>query len=92
MVDQGKPISELPIKTKPNVATDRVLFIYNAANTAAQYAATMTMQDLLLVPKQDDPANSTSIMVKAGTLFCSNSYLYFAIADDKLKRIALSDF
>jgi hypothetical protein len=92
MVDQGKPISELPIKTKATVATDRVVFIYNAANTAAQYAATMTLQDLLLVPKQADPANGTSIMVKAGSLFCSNNYLYYAVADDKLKRVALSDF
>jgi hypothetical protein len=48
MVDQGKPISDLPIKKTASIA-DRILFIYNASNTAAQYAATMSLEDLFVL-------------------------------------------
>jgi hypothetical protein len=37
------------------------------------------------------PANST-ITVKAGSIFFDANYIYVAVADDTLKRVALSSF
>lgn len=38
------------------------------------------------------PANSTMTVIKAGTLFYDLNYLYVAVEDNKIKRVALSLF
>ncbi|HYT43262.1 MAG TPA: hypothetical protein VEP90_13070 [Methylomirabilota bacterium] len=72
--------------------SDRVLIIYNAANTAIAQTASITVNNYDLYQVQSDPANSTSMVVPAGTLFFSANFLYFADANNHVKRVALSSF
>ena len=88
---EGKRIDTLPVRTLP-ASTDRVMVYYNAANSLTAQTATIEVGHLVRNLPQPDPANSTSIMVLAGTLFFSNSYGYYAVANNKLKRFLLSDF
>jgi hypothetical protein len=94
-MSEGKRIDTLPVRTLA-APTDRVMVYYNAANSFTAQTATITVANLLGnsggFPLYPDPANSTSIMVQAGTLFFSNSHGYYAVADNKLKRFLLSDF
>lgn len=91
MADAGKRINTLPIRTSP-ASTDRVMVYYNAANSFIAQTATIEVGNLMKNLPQLDPANSTSIMVQAGTLFFSNNYGYYAVANNTLKRFLLSDF
>ncbi len=72
--------------------SDRLVVVYNAANTATAQTATITVNNYELFQVQTDPANSTSMVVPQGTLFFSNNYLYFADANNHVKRVALSSF
>ena len=90
-VGAGKRIDTLPVRNSI-ASSDRVMVYYNAANSFTAQTATVTVGTLLGHVSMADPANSTSIMVQAGALFFSNNYGYYAVANNVLKRFALSDF
>lgn len=91
MTDKPRRTVDLPIKTGVAAQSDRLVFIYTAASNTIAQTATIAVSDLhsnLIA----DPANSSVTLVAQGTLLFSNGYLYFATANNHLKRIALSDF
>jgi hypothetical protein len=105
VADSTKKTSELPVKTSANTS-DKILFVYNAANSVTAQTAIITLANLLANTPNlqiraanlgftntiSDPANSTALNVGAGTLLFSDAYLYFATGNNVLKRVALSDF
>jgi hypothetical protein len=91
MVDQGKNIDKLNIKTSPVDANDRIVVIYSAANTTTAQTATIPISGIYS-NVQANPANSAALVCKQGLLFFSNTHLYFADANNHLIRVALSAF
>ena len=100
MVSQGRTTSNLPVKTTLFDNSDRVVVLYgastnNTSNSVAQ-TATITVTNLfkgvgsLEIPiVTSDPANSTAMTIAKGTMFATANYLYIAIDNNKLGRIAL---
>lgn len=105
MADSAKKVNELPVKTSANTS-DQMIFIYNAANATLAQTAIITLSNLMANTPNlqirasnvgftntiSDPANSTATTVLAGTVLFSNAFVYFAIANNILKRAALSTF
>jgi hypothetical protein len=61
-----------------------------ASNNANTYSITVKhFANSIIVP--GTPANST-IIVSSGTFMYNSNYLYIAIADNLLKRVAISSF
>jgi len=95
MTDNAKKTSELAT-TNNAVAIDRIIILKDPTGTPS--TRTISVSDLLgnsaanVVIRQVTPANSTSLTVKAGTLFFDNTYLYVATSNNNIKRVALSTF
>jgi hypothetical protein len=65
--------------------TDSVLLLADGNN------ALITVAGLRRIPIANTPANSTITSV-GGDVFTDGSYLYVAVANNSLKRVALSTF
>jgi hypothetical protein len=95
MTDNAKKTSELAT-TNNAVATDRIIILKDPDGTPS--TRTISVSNLLgnsaanVVIRQVTPANSTSLTVKAGTLFFDNTYLYVATSNNNIKRVTLSTF
>ena len=100
MVNQGRTTSNLPIKTTLFDDSDRVVVLYgiSTANTTNAVAQTATIEvtnlfkgvgSLIIPIGTSDPANSTALTIAKGTIFATANYLYVAIENNKLGRIAL---
>jgi len=101
MTDQGVRTSNLAIKIGVSNTSDRLMFIYNAANSLIAQTATITVASLFAnVPniimkdiRSVDPVNSTfTNTIPQGTLYFTNDFGYYAIANGVLRRWPLSDF
>lgn len=107
MADQGVLTFNLPISNGAVNANDCVIILrgYDAAvaGSNAQLAQTSIQSitnlfantpslTLKLGPNQVDPANSSALTVAQGTLFFSNTFGYYAVANNTTKRFALSSF
>lgn len=79
-------------------ANDRVIFLWNydaavaANNPQLAQTSLISISNLLNFPTQTDPANSTSLTITQGSLFFSNTFGYYAVANNVTKRFALSSF
>lgn len=105
MTTEAKRVIDLTTKTYLS-STDKILVVFNAANSTSAQTALVTANNLfansnmtlksnnfmLMDHRASDPANSTALTVANGTLFYTNSYMYVAIANNVLRRVALSDF
>jgi hypothetical protein len=99
-----KTTSNLPIKTSAN-ASDRVVFIANAAS-ANSNTATIAILDMLtntpnlsinvtqlqVVSSLGSPANSSVSVVPAGVIWTDGTYLYYSTANNFVKRVTGADF
>jgi len=94
MSDRAKKITELSAMTAPT-ADDLLVIVDDVAGTPI--TKKVTVGNLLgntsanVVIYNSTPANST-ITVKKGTILFDTSYLYVAVANNTLKRVALSSF
>ena len=94
MSDRAKKVTELSTLTAP-AADDLLLIIDDVAGTPI--TKKVTVANLLgnssanVVIFNTTPANS-AITVKKGTVLFDTSYLYVAVSDNTLKRVALSSF
>jgi hypothetical protein len=86
----AKTTLSLPV-VQSTANTDRVLLVSQANNANAQ-TATITVGNFFLMPPQPDPANSSSLVIQAGSFFFSQNFVYFADSNNHTKRIALSNF
>ena len=91
MIDKPRRTVDLPIKTGVSAPSDRLVFIYSATSNTSAQTATIAVSDLYsnLIT---DPANSNTTVIAKGTLLFSNSFGYFAVANNVLKRFPLSSF
>jgi len=108
MADNAVTISDLPTLAAPNANTVLVVnhtvssvvntyqistnnFFSNvAANVTLVNTAVLSANTIILRNNQT-PANST-VTVTKGTILFDNNYIYIAVANNSLKRIALSSF
>lgn len=94
MSDRAKKITELSVLTAP-AADDLLVIVDDIAGTPI--TKSVSVRNLLgnssanVVIFNSTPANS-SITVKKGTILFDTSYLYVAVANNVLKRVALSSF
>lgn len=94
MGDRAKKISELTVLSAP-AANDLLVIVDDPSGTPV--TKKVTVADLLgnssanVVIYNATPANST-ITVKKGVIMFDTSYLYVAVANNTLKRVALSSF
>lgn len=106
MVDQGKRVPDLTNKGSLADSNDVLVFVYSTSNTSQSQTALISAKNLfgntanlqivaanlVMSDIRSDPANSSVLSVPAGTLFFSNSFGYFAVANNLLKRFAISSF
>jgi len=106
MVDQGKSILEIGIKNAPYDLSDRIIFIYGASNSAVAQTASISVSrlfsntsnlnvvtaNLVVNDIRSDPANSTVLTIRQGTIFFSNSFIYVATSNNFVQRAALTSF
>lgn len=108
MADRAKKISELTALTSPaaedllvivdapttNAVTKSVtvgnLFGNCSANLTLSNAAILNANTVVVRNKQT-PANSTATFT-GGTIFFDENYLYIAVSNNTIKRVALSSF
>lgn len=94
MSNNVKKTSELPIANSA-AGSDRIVILKDPAGSPS--TRTITVDNLFgnssanVVIRNQTPANST-ITVKQGTLMYDNTYLYVAVANNTLKRVALQSF
>jgi len=94
MSDRAKKVTELSALTAP-AADDLLLIIDDVAGTPI--TKKITLANVLgssianVVIFNTTPANS-SITIKKGTIMFDTDYLYVAVANNSLKRVALSSF
>lgn len=95
MTDRAKKISEYPLLSSPNGNTKFV--VSHTANSGVTNTYSLSIATLLgntaanVSLRLVTPANST-INVAQGTIFYDSSYLYIAVANNTLKRVALTSF
>lgn len=105
MAELTRTTLQLPIQNSVVSAADRVVFIYSAANSSAQtssitiqhlFANTPNLQvaaaNLNLTLVGSDPADSNATSVTAGQFWFTNSYIYVAVANNYVRRVAIADF
>ena len=102
MADRAKKISELD--SLAAVAGEDLLVIIDSpssspvtkkvsVNTFFNIANSVTVSaNTLVIRNFQSPANSTSMSVTQGTIFYDTNYMYIAVANNTLKRIALDSF
>jgi hypothetical protein len=108
MADNAVTISDLPTLAAPNANTVLVVnhTVSNVVNTYqlstnnffSNVAANVTLvntavlsANTFVLRNNQTPANST-VTVTKGTIMFDSSYLYIAVANNSLKRVALSSF
>lgn len=85
MADESKVISALPTLTQANGSTSFLV------NHVASGVANTYQMPLTKIMTYQTPANS-SISCVRGQLFYDANYLYVAVANNTLKRVALESF
>jgi len=90
MVDQAKRIPDLPVKTSV-APTDQLVFVFGAANSSTAQTALLAVSDLYSNTIAD-PSSNSELQVPKGTLLFSNNFGYIALANNYVKRFAISDF
>lgn len=104
MADVGRRLLDVGVKTTL-ANTDKIVVIFNAANTTTAQTALISVTDffanvipiakvanLNIADIRSDPANSTVLTITQGQIFFSNAYIYVAVANNTVKRVAISTF
>jgi len=106
VVDQSRTTTQLPVKTSVgNTANAYLIFLY-AANTGAAQTALISVNNfftntnglhilaanLQVGISNTTPTNSTSSTIQQGVIFFDTNYMYFSIANNIVKRVALNTF
>jgi hypothetical protein len=108
MADNAVTISDLPTLAAPNANTVLVVnhtvgsvvntYQLSTNNLYSNVAANVTLvntavlsANTIIVRNKQTPANST-ITVTRGTILFDDNFIYIAIANNSLKRVALSSF
>lgn len=99
MADEAVTISDLPVLTTPNSNTvlvvnhtvGSVVNTYQLSSNNLFYNVDVISANTIILKTSQTPANST-ITVTKGTILFDNNYIYVAIANNNLKRVALSSF
>ena len=108
MADNAVTISDLPTLAAPNANTVLVVnhtvgsvvntyqlstnnFFSNVAANVTLVNTAVLSANTVIIRNNQTPANST-ITVTKGTILFDSNYLYIAVANNSLKRIALSSF
>ncbi len=100
MTSQGRTTSKFPVKTTLFDNSDRVVILYGAstANTTGAIAQTATIEvtklfsgngSLNIPVHSADPVNATATTIAKGSVFATPTFLYVAVADNLLGRVAL---
>lgn len=85
MANEAVTISDLPTLSTPNSST--VMVVNHTVNGITNtYTLSVTS-----IPIANTPASS-SVTVAKGTLLYDSNYFYIAVANNTLKRVALSAF
>jgi len=82
---------------------DKLIFVNDPANTANVYTITyqnfmanvsipLVISNTLFISTKSAPANSSAMTISSGALFYDETYLYIAVANNTVKRVALSSF
>ena len=95
MSDRAKKITELTALATPS-ADDLMVIVDDPSGTPVTKYVTVgnllgNSAANLVIYNTSTPANST-ITVKKGTMMFDSGFLYIAIANNTLKRVALSTF
>lgn len=64
----------------------------NTNNFATINANNLVVNGSIYIPSGSTPANSTSLTITKGSIFYDSGYIYVAIANNTVKRAALSTF
>ena len=104
---QSRSTLVLPLKNGVANSGDPLVFVYSYGNSTIAQTALITIDHLFSnTPnlhvvaanlemndfRPTDPANSSILAVEQGTIFFTNSYGYYAVANNQLKRWPISDF
>ncbi|NBO36894.1 hypothetical protein EBU91_05115 [bacterium] len=95
MADKAKKITELPALTDPS--GEDLLVIVDNPNGSSNATKKVTLTTLFsntsanVSIRKFTPANS-SIVVKGGTIFFDDNFLYVATSNNIIKRISFSSF
>lgn len=96
MAGRERKTSQLPV-TRGLGANDKIVVLANTAGTPNTFI--ITVVDLLgnsaantVAKPVATPANSTALAVASGTILWDSDYLYIAVGNNTLKRVALSLF
>lgn len=107
MTDRAKKISELPVlgsagsvdllpivdkhtASTSNTKTITVAAFFGNVSTNAVFQNTVSI-GTLQISKNNTPANS-SITVERNTIWADSDYIYVAVANNVVKRVALNTF
>ena len=96
MTDRAKKVSELSATSSVSV-NDYIIIVTDTANTPTTKRVTInnffgnTVANVF-IQKIAEPANSTALTIKQGAILYDNNYLYVAIANNNVKRVALETF
>lgn len=90
MANSDVKISEL---TQTNQLSNTDVFVVARGIGGAPSTNTISLSALRTqVPIPTTPANSSALIISSGTLLYDSSYLYIAVANNIVKRVALSSF
>jgi hypothetical protein len=95
MATEVKKVSQLTEITSAT-ADDQILIVNDPAGTPS--SRKLSVKNLFgnstvnVAITSISPSNSTMTAVKAGSIFYDSSYIYIAVANNVIKRVALSSF
>lgn len=90
MANTDIAITDLPRTT---LIANGDLFVVVRDPSGAPTTNTATMSTLRSqIPIANTPANTTALTITAGTMLYDADYLYIAVANNVVKRVALSSF
>lgn len=108
MADNAKKVSSLPALTGPTANTVLVCnhsngtvtntyqvsvnsLFQNCTSSITLANSAILSANTIIIRNNQTPANST-ITVTKGTILFDNTYIYIAVANNSLKRVALQSF
>jgi hypothetical protein len=104
LANNPKSTIQLPNKISVYDSNDALVFVYgldtanNSNNDVAQTAIIsltnfgVAFANSLVIPIANDPSHSNSLTITQGSLFISNSFVYFATQNNYVQRVPLSSF
>lgn len=95
MASDARPVTNLPVVTTlaPN---DSIVVVSNTAanggNVSLISVSSLFGNCQAFLTQQVDPANSSAMVISQGVVFFSNNFGYISIANNTLRRWAITSF